>query len=294
MNDDLRRAAHALAEGRRAEASVYAWNALATVERSESADARELARIAEKLDDPRLLHELERRGLWTAPPREQAPHSPRTFRLRQLWFPAAVLIIMLAVAVTAIPTESGPLRPTADDAATSASTGPPPLTLSSAVWLVRIGSTRRIDVQALARDLERRYGVPVGVQADVPLPAWAIDVRQRRLIAEELLHALALSYGVEGRAAVIGITDFDMYSKSQGHVFSLRERRGYGVVSTAQLSANVLARLGGHTRLERTRKLVARNIGFLFLRRSEVSDTYSLLRSPMSSVSDIDALREKL
>ena len=87
-----------------------------------------------------------------------------------------------------------------------------------------------------------------------------------------------------------------MYATRQDrtHVFSWASPPHYGVVSTSSLAANVLDRLRGHSRHQRTRKLVARNIGFLYYRRHEVDDPHSLLRSPMHGVDDIDKLRETL
>jgi len=42
------------------------------------------------------------------------------------------------------------------------------------------------------------------------------------------------------------------------------------------------------------RKLVARNIGFLYYRRHEGDDPHSLLRPPMHGNGDIDELKETL
>jgi hypothetical protein len=66
------------------------------------------------------------------------------------------------------------------------------------------------------------------------------------------------------------------------------------VVSTSSLGASLYSRLRGHTRYERTRKLVARNIGFLYYHRDVVDDPHSLMRSQMHGVGDIDKLREQL
>jgi hypothetical protein len=87
-----------------------------------------------------------------------------------------------------------------------------------------------------------------------------------------------------------------MFSKALGidHPFMLRAHAHYGVISTAELGADLFARWHGHTRYQRTRKLVARGIGFLYLLRPESNDPHSLLRSSMSGTDDIDALVEEL
>ncbi|MFL5968192.1 MAG: hypothetical protein ACJ74L_01230, partial [Gaiellaceae bacterium] len=119
---------------------------------------------------------------------------------------------------------------------------------------------------------------------------------ERSLVAEQLILLLRQAYRAQAGAAIIGITDYEMYAigEDRMHVFSWRAPPHYGVVSTSSLAASILDRLRGHSRYERTRKLVARNIGFLYYRRHEVADPHSLLRPPMDGNGDIDKLRETL
>lgn len=78
------------------------------------------------------------------------------------------------------------------------------------------------------------------------------------------------------------------------HVFSLRIPRGsHAVVATSTLGATYFERRDGHTRHARTRKLIARNIEFLYFGRAEDGDATSLVRSQMSGTADIDALVER-
>jgi hypothetical protein len=169
--------------------------------------------------------------------------------------------------------------------------------LNSGIWLVRIGRSERVPLQKLADDLFFRYRLGIGVQAEIAtIPNSALDQQEHQLIGEELLGLLARSYEASGNATIIGVTDYKMRSRSLdfSSTFSLRRTVHYGVVSTADLGGNVPDRIRGNTRYKRTRKLVARNIGFLFFGRAEVDDPRNLLRSQMSGVDDIDALDEKL
>lgn len=95
---------------------------------------------------------------------------------------------------------------------------------------------------------------------------------------------------------IIGLTDYELFSADLAprYPFTLRQPPHYAVVSTADLGAGLLDRLQGHTRHQRTRRLVARDIGFLYLGLPEVQDPHSLLRPEMSSIGDIDQLRERL
>ena len=203
------------------------------------------------------------------------------------------LFVLLWIAGTQVFAESGPLRPMAGD---TASVAPPIRAVRSGVGLVPLGRSSRVDVRVLARELESRYGVPVAVRPRIDVPSWTLDDSTHQLVADELVSALRRAFPASEDAVVIGITDYDIESTSLGiqHMFAFRDSRHYAVVSSAQLGANGFDRARGRSRHERVRKLVAREIGFLYLRRGESTDPHSLLRSMMWRLHDIDALREKL
>jgi hypothetical protein len=295
MKPDVERANAALAGGRPEEASVYAWNALADLGPD---DVPELARIARELDDPRLLREIERRGFSTRPAEQPEPEPVERkpiLRLVRALPALAVALFIAGAVVTSIPTESGERYPTAKDAASETRFARPILAERSGVWLVPLGEPGSVDVDRLAQELAAHYRLPVAVLPDIALPRWTLDANERSLVAEQLILLLRQAYRAQDGAAIIGITDFEMYAtKDRTHVFSWRAPPHYGVVSTSSLAANVLDRLRGHSRHERTRKLVARNIGFLYYRRHEVDDPHSLLRPPMHGNGDIDELKESL
>ncbi len=296
MKTELERANEALADGRADEASVHAWNALAGIGQD---GAPELARIARLLGDSQLLLEIERRGF--AIPAEHAPEPEPgkrkpLLRVLRLLPPLAIVLIVLTAVVTSIPTESGERRPTDADAASKVRFTRPILTKMSGVWLVPLGDPRSVNVAQLAADLSLRYRIPVALLPGIALPRWTLDANEKSLVAEQLILLLTQAYRAKGGAAIIGITDYEMYATEDGitHVFSWRAQPHYGVVSTSSLAANIIDRLRRHSRYERTRKLVARNIGFLYYRRRMVDDPQSLLRPPMHGAGDIDKLKEKL
>jgi hypothetical protein len=299
VQDELTKAKHALAAGRPDEASVYAWNALAALQPGEGP---ELARLAAQLGDQRLLAELVRRGIETPTAAEEPPPSAKRKRRRRFCripyraLPGLVVaLVVLGAIVTQIPVEGGDKYPALQDAK-AVGEPRPILTEQVGVWLVPIGEPTRVDLNRLAGDLSRRYRIPVGTVPDVALPVWTIDERGHRLSAQALIRLLQQTYVASGSAIFIGITDYDMYDSSEdlAHEFSLRAPPAQGVVSTSPLGASLYSHLRGHSRYERTRKLVARNIGFLYYRRDVVDDPHSLLRSQMHSIGDIDKLREQL
>jgi hypothetical protein len=296
MSTNLQKANEALACGRADEAAVYAWNALGDVRPD---DAPELARIARELDDQLLLREIERRGLSTVPAEEPKPEPVERkpiLRLVRALPALAVALFIAGAVVTSVPTESGEQHPTARDAASPTRFAQPILAERSGVWLVPLGEPESVDVDLLAKELAARYRIPVAVLPDIALPSWTLDATERSLVAEKLVFLLSRVYRTQGGAAIIGITDYEMYAtrNDRTHVFSWRAPPHYGVVSTSSLAASLLDRLRGHSRHERTRKLVARNIGFLYYRRHKVDDPHSLLRPSMHGVDEIDKLREAL
>jgi hypothetical protein len=139
----------------------------------------------------------------------------------------------------------------------------------------------------------------VAVLPDIALPRRTLDAKARSLVGDQLIRLLGKAYRAQGRAAIIGITDYEMYGGAEfrDSVFSWRQSAGhYGVVSTSPLGADPFDLLWhGHTRYVRTRKLIGRNIGFIYYRRAEVVDnSHSLLRPSMNGVDDIDKLTEAL
>lgn len=291
MNWDLRKAEQALARGDRDEACVYAWNALASLSAEELLS---LLRLAQELDDKLLILEIERRDV------TEEPGRPPLSRAGTLFRTSFLLLLVTAVVLTMFGAslgEPGPIEPKQEDPALVQREALPLLRLSSGIWLVRIGRSERVPLQRLADDLFFRYRLPIGVQAEIAtIPTSALDQRKHQLIGEELLRLLGQWYQASGNATIIGVTDYDMGSRSLAlsHTFSLRATSHYGVISTSHLPGDVSDRIRGNTRYKRTRKLVARNIGFLFFGRPEVDDPHNLLRSQMSGTDDIDALDEKL
>jgi len=296
VNPDLDKATRALAADRRDLAAVYAWNALTSITVEE---APKLARIARELDDQLLLRELEGRGLPLEEPAESSDAEGKSLARRVLaaWPLLVVALVVLGAAVSNMLGEPGPVEPKSKDAVFQPSEGLlPVLTEPSGVWLAPVGRLKTVDVQKLADDLTFRYRIPVGTLPDVQLTPWTLDADRHRLVADSLLRLLSQYYGAEGNTTIIGITDFDMRANRAGlrhHAFALGEGH-YGVISTALLGGNLIDLWQGHTRYQRTRKLVARYMGFLFLHREQVDDPHSLFRSKMSGADDIDALVEKL
>jgi hypothetical protein len=289
VNPDLVKAERALGFGDSAEASVHAWNALATIDPIE---AGRLRRVAEELGDQALIAELDRRGLSGG-----TAEASSSFRFRTIAFPLAIMTLIVVSALYDLLSEREAPKIEHVRTARAMAQPSPVVTERDGVWLVRIGNYERVSLRELAEDLTHHHDLPVGVLPAIdPVPDAAVDEKEEELDGDLLVSLLEQWYGAEGRATIIGITDFPMVSHhlENRRPYMLRSHPHYAVISTADLGAGPFDRLRGHTRYERTRKLVGRGIGFLYLLRPVSSDPKSLVRSEMSGTDDIDALHERL
>ena len=202
------------------------------------------------------------------------------------------LFVVLWIGGTRVFAEPGPLRPASTDTARAT---PSVRAERSGVVLDPLGRYARVDAGTLARELEARYGMPVVARPRIELPLWTLDAARHQLVADQLIRALRRAYPASADGVVIGITDFDIESTSLGiqHMFAFRDLSRYGIVSSAQIGANGFDRVHGHSRYERVRKLIAREIGFLYFKRNESTDPHSLLRPMLWRLHDIDALHEQ-
>jgi hypothetical protein len=288
VNNDLRRATEALRLGREDEATVYAWNALMSIGPE---DAGELRRIAVAIESANLQRAVDARWpeavLATAVAAGQARNRPLRVAL------AMIVLVGGALLAWRVPVESEPLPAT--EAAFSETRAPTPTRITGdGIWLVPLGRVDTIDLDRLASDLRSAYFAWAGPVEVVPLPRSVQSTTEEQLSAEELVNLLNEHYIASDRTTVVGITDYEMRPYDGPPSFAMRAQMHFGVVSTAHLWATLGDRLRGHTRYERVRKLVKRQVEFHRNGGVQSSDPRSLLRSPLTRVGEIDQLDEDL
>ena len=219
-------------------------------------------------------------------------------RRRVPWGALVVGLVILAYWIIASRAdEPGAVTPTARDTVAQSGIGSHQMTLGPGIYLLALGRLETIDLPKLSGELSLRYHLPIEILPPLPVTTSTLDSADHALDADRLLDLIAQSFHVKARTTIIGLTDYELYSASIGgrYPFSLRAPPHYAVVSTADLGVDdFVQRLQGYSRHERTRKLVARDIGFLYLGLPEVQDPRSLLRPEMSDITEIDDLRESL
>lgn len=286
MTMDVKRAAEALRQGRLDEAELHAWNALLTVGPD---DVEELRRVVNALDSTSLKTAFETRWGTVA----GRPTIPVKRRLRRTRLVLALVFLVVGVGskVAGLANESGPVAATREAIAEHPNSEPT-LIGNDGIWLVPLGRLETIDLGRLARELSSAYKVWVGPVELLTLPSWTLDPNEKQLSAEALVNLLNKKYRSYGQPTVVGITDYDMRSRSGPYSFALRAEVQNGVVSTSRLGADLVDRLRGHTRYERVRKLVKRQIELQRNGGTPTDDPHSLLQLELHGIDELDRIDE--
>ena len=141
----------------------------------------------------------------------------------------------------------------------------------------------------------RRRGVRVGVLAGLRPPSSAYDSTRRQWIAQELAAKVRSVYPKRTApgSVVVGVTSGDMYIRglTWRYAFGDRSSGNVGIIATARMDPTAYG-LAGDEELFRSRleKMLVRYIGFLVLGRTQSRDPFSVLRSSILSLDDLDVM----
>lgn len=155
-----------------------------------------------------------------------------------------------------------------------------------------LGRLETIDLGRLAREIASAYSVSVHRAELVTLPSSTLEPDGEQLSAEALINMLNHKYRSYEEPTVIGITDYDMRSRGSPYSFALRAEVQNGVVSTSRLGADLGDRLRGHTRYERVRTLVKRQIELQRKGGVPTDDPHSLLQLQLHGIDELDRIDE--
>ena len=168
------------------------------------------------------------------------------------------------------------------------------------VDLVGVGDFPAAMLDRLRETSRAEYGIRVNVLPPLAVGDDAIDARREQLVGETLLTE------IEGQAArlqrgdvVIGITADDMMPRDRPDwAFALSNRdasAGAAVISITRMDpANTGPGPDDELLFARAEKMVAKNIGVLYLNRAPVSDPHSVMYGNVLSVSDLDVMGDDL
>ena len=165
------------------------------------------------------------------------------------------------------------------------------------IYLVPIGSIQGLGLDDLPEFYRSHHGLSVRLLEPVPLDPKARNNARKQLIFEELIRLMQARYpqlGKDKSAFLIGITDEDMYIKTNNWNFaytaySPNERAG--VVSSARFIPKPLA---GNEKLlrARIRKMVSRTIGFVVFELPRSNDPSSVMYRDLYGSASADLMSD--
>ena len=172
------------------------------------------------------------------------------------------------------------------------------LSPGKSVYLVAIGPAPASILDSLAAHVERKFGLEVTILSEVPLEESVLDPDRRQLVAEDLLGLMESAHRWQSwnpRAVLIGVTPYDMYTRSHPEwrfVFNWR-LQGSAVISMARLEPVNLGMPADPLLLQqRLRKVISRDIGFQVYMRPPNHNPQSLFFNAVLGVDDLDRLGE--
>jgi YD repeat-containing protein len=165
------------------------------------------------------------------------------------------------------------------------------------IYLVPINSVQGLGLDELPDFYRTRHGLSVQLLEPVPLDPKARNTARKQLIFEELIRLMHARYpqlAKDKSAFLIGITDEDMYIKTNNWNFaytaySPKERAG--VVSSARFIPEPLAGKENLLRA-RIRKMVSRTIGFVVFELPRSNDPSSVMYRDLYGSASADLMSD--
>ena len=170
------------------------------------------------------------------------------------------------------------------------------------VVVVPFGDVAVGTIQRVSQSLEKRWSIPIDVQAAASIDRSLVDPHRRQVVAERALAWL------EGRfpqpspgRVIVGVVAEDLYSaeRSWTFAFSIRKRRrgapGVAVMSTARMREEFYGHQPNEALLaERFEKILAKNVGVLFLGMPLNDNPKSVMYRNVLSLDDLDRMTDGL
>jgi predicted Zn-dependent protease len=165
------------------------------------------------------------------------------------------------------------------------------------IYLVPIGSVQGLGLEDLPEFYRSHHGLSVQLLEPVPLDAKARNTARKQLIFEELIRLMHARYpqlDKDKSAFLIGITDEDMYIKTNNWNFAYtayRPNERAGLVSSARFIPEPLA---GNEKLlrARIRKMVSRTIGFVVFELPRSDDPSSVMYRDLYGSASADLMSD--
>lgn len=170
---------------------------------------------------------------------------------------------------------------------------------AATIHLVPIGDFPRATADRLAAAIAKRFGLAVRIEPRVSLTRQMIDYARRQVPAQEIFDVLEPKRTrllKDARGVIIGLTTYDMYIRGIDWTFAFaaREPPALAAVSAWRMDeTNYGRRADDDLLFARLEKMVAKNIGALYLGLKESDDPASGMFGAVRSLEDLDRIGAK-
>jgi predicted Zn-dependent protease len=164
------------------------------------------------------------------------------------------------------------------------------------LYLVALDDSSATLLPTLA-ERARQLGLPARVLPQLTLPQIAYDSARKQFVAEQLVTYVegAEADPLSGPSVVIAVTASDMYIRALTWRFAFGYRATpVGLIATARFAPTSYGLpADGELFRSRVEKMFVRYLGLIALGRSESRNPYSVLRSSILSLDDVDLMTDE-
>lgn len=167
------------------------------------------------------------------------------------------------------------------------------------IYLLPLGDFPDQTIDQLAVHYKNKFNVKIEKLPSMPLDSTMIDQRRNQVVAESLIAMIKRQHPnleSDPNAIVIGLTRADMYIHKYDwkFAFNFRQDDKFAVVSVARMDPVNFGAPADESLLNtRIRKMVAKNIGILYFRKSLNNNPRSVLYSSVGGLEELDAMGEE-
>jgi predicted Zn-dependent protease len=165
------------------------------------------------------------------------------------------------------------------------------------VYIVGLDEFPERTLTRLQAFFREEHGIEVGILPSITVDESAYDPVRRQLVGDRLIESVDANRGAHRDRVVIALTEYDIMTLDRpdwGFVFSLRDdATGVAVVSVARMDPrNFGERPNGGLLFDRASKMVAKNIGVMYLGLPMSEDPRSVMYNQLYSVDALDTIAD--
>jgi predicted Zn-dependent protease len=167
------------------------------------------------------------------------------------------------------------------------------------IYLLPLGGFPDQTIDQLAVHYKNKFNVTIEKLPSMPLDSTMIDQRRNQVVAESLIAMIRQQHPnleSDPNAIVIGLTRADMYIHKYDwkFAFNFRQDNRFAVISVARMDPINFGEPADESLLNtRLRKMVTKNIGILYFRKSLNNNPRSVLYSSVEGLEELDAMSEE-